>query len=272
MTLNKKYARLAVKNAFVFSLLTVMTLLLFQNQIPAQTTWITLGYGILSFIVEAPLFYLSFKNHWEDGEWYEFRWLILPLLSFVCLTLVSIIYSSIAYGYNPIDYFYLNGVFSKERVFNHIQYVLFGVVLVFGLQMLGAGNIREIVINKARTASPGSDDEQIVHLQGNTKNNSVKLNIRDFLYAESDANYARILYLKNGEVASETLRITIKQLEERLSEFENITRCHRAYIVNTAQIAYLEGTCVKSEAHFLSTGVTIPVSKTYYKAVTDRLN
>lgn len=272
MTLDKKYVRLAVKNAFAFSLFTVMTLLLFQKQIPLQTTWISLGYGLLGFVVEAPLFYLSFKYHWEDGEWYEFRWLILPLLSFVCLTLFSVIYSSIAYGYDPIDYFIEDGVFSRERVFNHIQYVLFGVILVFGLQMLGAGNVREIVVNRVRAENSKNSDEQMVLLQGSTKNSSVKLNIKDFLFAESDANYAKILYINNGVVQSETLRITIKQLEEELSGFEAVTRCHRAYIVNTAQISYLEGTSVKSEIHFLSTGVTIPVSKTYYKAVSERLN
>ena len=55
---------------------------------------------------------------------------------------------------------------------------------------------------------------------------------RDILYVESMANYADIYYISDNEPKHLTLRITLKQIKETLSEFAYIVQCHRAFLVN----------------------------------------
>ena len=52
------------------------------------------------------------------------------------------------------------------------------------------------------------------------------------LYVESMANYADICYISENETKHSTLRITLKQIKETLSEFCYIVQCHRAFLVN----------------------------------------
>ena len=46
------------------------------------------------------------------------------------------------------------------------------------------------------------------------------------------ANYADICYISENETRHITLRITLKQIKETLSEFGYIVQCHRAFLVN----------------------------------------
>lgn len=55
---------------------------------------------------------------------------------------------------------------------------------------------------------------------------------RDILYVESMANYADIYYISDNETRHLTLRITLKQIKETLSEYGYIVQCHRAFLVN----------------------------------------
>ena len=54
----------------------------------------------------------------------------------------------------------------------------------------------------------------------------------NIIYVESMANYAEIYYISENETRHFTLRITLKQIKETLSEFGYIVQCHRAFLVN----------------------------------------
>lgn len=69
-------------------------------------------------------------------------------------------------------------------------------------------------------------------IESNTNNIKLEVDPRDIVYIESMSNYADICYLENGETKHKTLRITLKQLRESLSEASFLVSCHRAFIVN----------------------------------------
>ena len=54
----------------------------------------------------------------------------------------------------------------------------------------------------------------------------------NILYVESMANYADICYISENEIRHITLRITLKQIKETLSDFGYIVQCHRGFLVN----------------------------------------
>ena len=77
-----------------------------------------------------------------------------------------------------------------------------------------------------------SFENKIITIKGNTLGDSLEVCPKDIIYIESLSNYADIWYIDEGRRCKKTLRITMKLLNEQLSEAEFLQSCHRAYIVN----------------------------------------
>ena len=77
--------------------------------------------------------------------------------------------------------------------------------------------------------------QQELTLTGTT-NDSVTLQVVDLLYIEAVGNYVKVSHLHNGQVHTDMLRATMKQMEETLKGYPMIVRCHRAFLVNLGQV------------------------------------
>lgn len=268
---NKKILRLALKNSAVMAILVMAVLGLFGKNIPEQTPLISLGYGLVSFIAMLPVYYLSFKNRWNEGPILSLKRLYTPLLTLAFSMAAALIYTPLAYGHNPVDFFVTpSGAFNGEMVWLLVKYALIAVLMVYIILSLGASNEREIIVNtslsplkkESEESGPVAPPKKLIRLQGGTKSSVIDLDINRFLYAESDANYLKIhLFGEEHEVLS--LRMTLKQFEEATAQFPEIVRCHRAFVVNIHNVSYYEAQSGKGEAHFTVIEGTVPVSKTY---------
>ena len=299
--LNLKYLRLASLNAAVITIMCVAVLGLIRQSIPGLTPSIIIGYGCITMVCCAISYYLAFIYRWNEGPVFSLRRLYQPLTNYVLVLLPSMLYSAFAYGHHWLDYFYFDGHINEEKILSTMLAALVPVLFLFVIQLLAVNNDREIIINTAMLNLPagllaeksGKDADapsqadqdttsaeapsptaaragHIVTLQGNTKGGSLTIDIDKLFYAESNANYLRIVTYENG-VKSQTIRLTIKQLEDELTSFPQMMRCHRAYMVNTNNISYYEGTSSKGEVHFALIKDTVPVSKTYATELSQRL-
>ena len=88
---------------------------------------------------------------------------------------------------------------------------------------------------KAIKPSPVSSAPAYLTLTGTT-NETVTLQVSDLLYIEAVGNYVKVYHLRDGAVRADMLRATSKQIEEELRDYPMIVRCHRAFLVNLAQI------------------------------------
>lgn len=77
--------------------------------------------------------------------------------------------------------------------------------------------------------------QQELTLTGTT-NESVTLQISHLLYIEAVGNYVKVNHLCNGQMRTDMLRATMKQMEETLQGYPMIVRCHRAFLVNLGQV------------------------------------
>ena len=77
--------------------------------------------------------------------------------------------------------------------------------------------------------------QQEITLTGTT-NDSVTLQVVDLLYIEAVGNYVKVSHLRDGQVHTDMLRATMKQMEETLKGYPMIVRCHRAFLVNLGQV------------------------------------
>jgi hypothetical protein len=69
-----------------------------------------------------------------------------------------------------------------------------------------------------------------------TTNESVTLQISNLLYIEAVGNYVKVNHLRDGQVRTDMLRATMKQMEGTSQGYPMIVRCHRAFLVNLGQV------------------------------------
>ncbi len=91
------------------------------------------------------------------------------------------------------------------------------------------------VLNHATCPPDSFRRPQELTLTGTT-NESVTLQIFHLLFIEAVGNYVKVSHLRDGQVHTDMLRATMKQMEETLQGYPMIVRCHRAFLVNLGQV------------------------------------
>ena len=75
----------------------------------------------------------------------------------------------------------------------------------------------------------------VITLTGSTSE-TVTLRVAHLLYIEAVGNYVKVHGWDGSQVQHEMLRATTKQIHEQLSPYPMVVRCHRAFLVNLAQV------------------------------------
>jgi DNA-binding LytR/AlgR family response regulator len=83
----------------------------------------------------------------------------------------------------------------------------------------------------------------------------------DFLFAVAADNYVELHYLENGSTKKSLIRNTLTRLEETIKQETKIVRCHRAYLVNLAQVRNFSGNAQGLKLELNGTSEQIPVSR-----------
>ena len=120
---------------------------------------------------------------------------------------------------------------------------------------------------------PGSgstnQDSQIT-LEGTT-NEHISLDITDLLYIEAVGNYVKVVNKHDGEVHTNMLRATMKQMEDALQAYPMIVRCHRAFMVNLGQVEQISSNSRAMQLLMRHTHDAIPVSRSNVSKLKDHL-
>ena len=120
---------------------------------------------------------------------------------------------------------------------------------------------------QAPTPSPSTQSSQPTEEAGGeltltgTTNESVTLQISDLLYIEAVGNYVKVCHLRDGEVHTDMLRATMKQMEETLHDYSMIVRCHRAFMVNLGQVEQIVSHSGSTQLHIKHCHESLPVSR-----------
>ncbi|SEA28073.1 transcriptional regulator, LytTR family [Prevotella sp. tc2-28] len=101
---------------------------------------------------------------------------------------------------------------------------------------------------------------QELTLTGST-NESVTLQISHLLYIEAVGNYVKVNHLHDGQVRSDMLRTTMKQMEETLQDYPMIVRCHRAFLVNLGQVEQIVSHSGSTQLLIRQCHESLPVSR-----------
>ena len=250
-------------------------LLLFKpfgfHELANQTLYYSFIYGLITavlmmlFFIISPLIFSKFFN--------PSKWVIYKMLLFVFLIVIAVSFFNWMYSVNYLP----QTVNSSDHtvLFFLSSTMLIGVfpILIYLYISENIHNKRHKKIAHSITDSNNSiPKKEVVNsgnitLLGENKEESLTISFESFLYINSEKNYASVFYTEKNEIKESLLRVSLAKLEEQLSDYKSIIRCHKSYLVNTSKVKEIKGNarsyllripCDKKE-------ILIPVSRSFPK-------
>ena len=112
--------------------------------------------------------------------------------------------------------------------------------------------------------------QQELKLTGTT-NESVTLQISYLLFIEAVGNYVKICHQRDGQVRTDMLRATMKQMEETLKDYPMVVRCHRAFLVNLCQVEQIISHSGSTQLLIKYCHESLPVSRSNMAQIKDAI-
>jgi hypothetical protein len=175
-------------------------------------------------------------------------WLIIEI------TLINLVYI-ILYG-NPI------GNFINDLGFS-LKYTLLSIWLPYSFAILIVYfRNHRIEIESLKTNANKPAEKRLIVFRD--ENGKIKFSVlaSDLLLIESTDNYVSIFYILQNKLQRKLLRNTLKNLEEMLKE-NAIIRCHRSFMVNPANVEFMQKDGKKLHIKIKHFDKSIPVSEKY---------
>lgn len=94
-----------------------------------------------------------------------------------------------------------------------------------------------------------------------TTSESITLDVHDLIYVEAVGNYVKVYHMANGQMRTDMLRATLKQIEDDLKAYPMIVRCHRAFLVNLGQVKQIVSKSGSMQLLIRQGQESIPVSR-----------
>lgn len=145
--------------------------------------------------------------------------------------------------------------------------------LIFGLLASNRAKTEEIdalkLSLKDQTAAQGTN---LVHFYDFNGVLRISIEVEKIYYIASQDNYVEIRYEMGGKLLNYLLRCRTTRLEKQL-ESTPLVRCHRSYIVNVDNVTQFKRE--KANAFLVLShpeAKRIPVSKSYYKTIAEKLD
>ena len=232
--------------------------------------WVTLGSACISAGVSSLFVWVlpwMFPRYYEERAWTLGKEVLGTLALLLCITVCMWFYVS-----------WLCGVMPGVRLFfTVLLWVLilgaFPTVLftMWNRNIRLARNLREATELNLRLSKKQEAEEMpsaTLVFSGGTKDTLV-MDARSFLYAESEGNYVRLHYLspKDNRPVSRLLRLTMKQAEAAVASAPFIVRYHRAFLVNLHQVTKMDGNSQGYRLRLEECAEEVPVSRAYVRRV-----
>lgn len=127
-------------------------------------------------------------------------------------------------------------------------------------------------LNEAVDSRPKIDSDQII-IPSQNKSEELNLDVEELLAIKAVENYIEVYAKHNGKLSKTVLRNTLKNAEESLASVNNVSKCHRSYLVNLKKVNHFSGNAQGLTLNFgESVELSVPVSRAYVKAIKENLN
>ncbi len=119
--------------------------------------------------------------------------------------------------------------------------------------------------------SEASSETQI-EIPSLAKADGLKVDINSLVFIKAVENYVELYLLEQSELQKKLIRNTLKNTEAALTQFEQIKKCHRSYLVNLQHVDRFSGNAQGLTLHLKEDlALTIPVSRSFVKTIKNQL-
>ena len=274
----------SIRMAAVLGLLVAAILLVFQpfglQEMPdgLEKFLYLLGYGLVTFAcisVSSIILSRIFPRWFNPGSWTIGKEIQITLFNFLLIGFCNTLYTFVIFN-QPISLPYLLWF---EGITLAVGILPVSLIVLFRYSRLLSQNLKlaremnsELKPNLAQAAvevlpgsdilkTPTSEDNRRFTFSSETGTEQITLPDQDFLFATAADNYVELHYLEKGQAKKSLIRNTLTRLEETLKADPQIVRCHRAYLVNLAQVRHFSGNAQGLKLELNGTPELIPVSR-----------
>jgi LytTr DNA-binding domain len=122
------------------------------------------------------------------------------------------------------------------------------------------------------TKSAPIEAQKLILLKGEGLGEQLELPEQDLWILATADNYIQITYRAAESIKTSLFRSTLTNMEQQLTGFDNIVRCHRGYIININKVEKTIPTAQGLKLKLVQQEELIPVGKTYLAKIKELLH
>lgn len=232
------------------------------SQLENNTVYFALIYGLITLSII--LFnLLIIPKIFNLNNWNIYKMLLFLIEVIIFIGVANTIFSR-----------QVNEFFTKKEydyLFFIVNTFLIGIFPIFIYIYISekiASKKHQILAQKIATihnTQPKTVNDVEVILNGENKNEQLPILLEKILYISYEKNYVSVFYLHNEHVKETLLRTSLNKIENQLSSYKSIVRCHKSYIVNTSNVITIKGNARSYLLQIKNIDLLIPVSRSFPK-------
>jgi len=274
--LNKPFPFIEKKNhrilaSFLFSGFIYVFLLVFQpfgiSNIQYYKPIFVLGFFGITFIVLLFSYLVApviLKNQFDFDKWTIKKNVVFIIIQFIIISVLNWVYNSTV-GKGITEQFNL-----LSFVFNTVSVgIIPTVFLMYSIEKNLSQKNQQVATNFTKNIQHKTNisEKTTIKILSKNTDETIIIDLSQFVCAKSEGNYLQVFYLKEDTIESKLIRNSISNVEEQLSVFQNVKRCHRSYLVNLEKVVKMTGNARNLSLHIPNLDFSIPVSRSFPKEV-----
>ena len=282
----------ALSSALIISISIFFILLTFKpfniDELPSNIIFpVILGYVVLCFLMvifNRLALYNILPSLFKETDWKVYKEVIWYCYNIFSIGLVNFIYSY------WLGFFSLSFSDALRMLLITFLVAIFPITILIILRynyLLNKNLKNSIVLNQelqkyhlqpiahelnsTKEATQATQLRQVT-LLSDEKNGNLVINLSQLLYIAADDNYLEVIYTQEGKIQKNILRNTLKNIEAILSNYQEIFRCHRSYLVNLQNVSNITGNSQGYRLTFEETDFEVPVARNFAKTLKEKMN
>ena len=106
---------------------------------------------------------------------------------------------------------------------------------------------------------------KLIIIRSQNNKETIETSYENLFFVRSDGNYCTVFMKNNEKLQKKIIRVTLKKLQNELSEKKKIVRCHKSYIVNLNKVKKVTGNARGYNFFIDDVDFSIPVSRNFSK-------
>jgi hypothetical protein len=224
-----------------------------------------IAFGV-SFIFNAAL-PIIFSQFFDIDRWCIWKTIVFTLGKFLTIGAINAVFAF--YFDNPSgNIHFVSFLFS---ILYHTFIVAFipVVLFIFWLEKRFYKKHYQIALKADKELH---EHFNVVSSNTNFEHDGLTVPLNSIYYVKSDGNYSSIFFEKDNTISKTLLRITLKEIEEKVATKNILVRCHKSYIVNLQKVIKVEGNARRYNFYLDKLNDAIPVSRSLSKSIIEELN